>query len=190
MTTETAASTQVGRGIGRYGLAIVVSLPALLIAVTVWELTSVYSSHFCGWPASISCETGLWLFWLVPIGVSLVAVAGTALLLRWAYYAEGRSLLGLLHALWTYGWLVIYISNEDWLPFAERGLRTFGPEDIVGYGIYGLLGIELLRRAALVFTPKRRRIGTAVALLVAAGFIVILVALPSLLEVEVQPVRL
>ena len=132
-----------------------------------------YAIHLCGWPAEIACETGTWMWWLLPTSAGIVAVAGGIHLVAWALRKGPIHLVGMAHVLWVASLFFVVMGT---------GPRRLEIGNVALYAAWGGIGIELLRASGLVLFPERRRVVHTVAFVIWAAYIVILLALPSILE--------
>ncbi len=138
----------------------------------VWGRVAGNAIHLCGWPATIACDSGTPLWWLLPATVTVVALSGVAVLVLWVANGQTGHSIGFAHVLWSLGLVP--------LTFATRP-RTFGWSDLIIGGSWIGLGLALFVVAVATMFPAQRRGIARGALLLAVGYVLLLALVPSIL---------
>lgn len=152
--------------------AVVSAAGIALMAVAAWFTwvsTSTYALHFCGWPAHLGCGDGSPLWWLVPLGISGVAIIGAAALVGWTT-ADRHGLSALAIAMWTVLFPIVVLLN---------GPRTFGTQALLIDGAYVALVLVLVAVLGRAWFPDRGRVIAATLGVTALLFGGILATLPG-----------
>lgn len=167
-----ALTQRLGRSAAVVGRLLAAGPAMLLMGVVVIGAAngvSAYAVRFCGWPASLSCGHGSTIWELVPFGLGVGALVGTAALGEWVITSQEA------WRAWAFpAWLAGF-------PFVVlfTGPKEFGPVTLVVVGGYAGLLIHLIRRLLTGVLPERV---LQVAVVVAwAGYLPILLAVPDLL---------
>ena len=158
--------------VGLAGLRWLAAGIAVLVLAGCWIYVSARvdanAAHLCGWPATISCEPSpVWT--LVTGGFGLTAAFGVLTALTWAAVNRG-GFLTTAYPLWIVVFLVLV---------HETGPRQFDQSDLVLLGGFAGLAIELLRRSAVLWMPKRRQLWSTAAISSALVYAVLLSLVPS-----------
>jgi len=175
-TLQTTAAASISRSGWLILRFIVVGALAIVMAASLTLLGGQiggYAIHLCGWPAQITCETGTWIWWLIPASAGVVAAAGGIHLMAWALHKGPIHLVGMAHVLWVASLFFVVMGT---------GPRRLEIGKIALYAAWGGIGIELLRASGLVLFSRRKRVVHTVTFVIWAAYIVILLALPSILE--------
>jgi len=157
----------------RFGVAGVGIVTMSLALLLVGGFVGGNAIHLCGWPARMTCDAGTWLWWLLPTSASIVALAGAALLLRWAFRNRSVYLVGLAHVFWTIGLFPVALMTQP---------RTFGWSELIVGGVWGGIGIELLRVFGIVTFPANRRTVHRVIIRLWVVYALVLATVPSTLD--------
>lgn len=172
--TDAQISPSRAVGIGLVARLVLVAAGIAAMAVVllwVWAGIGAYAQHSCNWPATISCDQGSPVWWLVLLSLGTVATIAAWGLLKWARYGSHRI-----------SWLVV-----PWLAgfgpvVVIMGPRRFGPADLWIETLYVSVGIVLASAIAVQSAPATRRLIIRVALMALAVVSVVALMLPSVLS--------
>jgi hypothetical protein len=157
------------------GLRILLILPVVALvavvpaAILAW--VDGYALHFCRWPATISCDEPGGRWFLVPAWYAVFGLVGSVALGAWAWTGRNGRWPWLL-AVWSVVFLPLTVAS---------GPRMFMLADLVLFGGYSWLGLELTRRTVLAWQPRLRVPANLAALCVSIGYVVVLATMPTYL---------
>lgn len=153
---------------GRLAVAGIVVMGS--VTVLLQALTDGYGYHLCGWPARITCDGPVLIWWLVPLWFGVVSLAGTAGQIAWALTGDHLS------RAWPFtAWAVVF-------PFLviSVGPRQITLFDLWFLAVYASGGIVLTRAAGLAWFGHRRLVINRLAALIAALLAAVTLLLPLL----------
>jgi len=154
-------------------LALVASAVVVMggVVYIVWTGVEVYAQHLCKWPATISCEDGPDVWWLVPSGLGVIAAATTWGLVNWA--RAGTHRISWLIVAWLVGFAPLVVKMRP---------RQFGPADLTVEVLYVAVGVGFVAAVAIESAPAKKRLVIGSALIALVGVGVVALLLPDILS--------
>lgn len=121
--------------------------PAIIAVLVIWvsfRFVSSYAINLCRWPATLSCDHGTTWVWGVPIVLGAMGAIGVVAVVRWVRHGSS-----VLHGLAIPAWITVFGLFVAARPTEITALT------LAAGTAYGLVGIELARRALAGLVPNR-----------------------------------